>query len=185
MRRVGTARDREPTPRTPSQWRRALGLLALAAAAGVAILAARGLRVEPLARGASPREAGGACEPSVACALPSAASERATPRPFLPTVDPGRAVVALLTAVRQLEVAEARGALLDPAEPAALGALAREAGPALSSDPVATWPRKGPDRPEAIPLGALITTGAGDVNYGEKPEPELAGAPAVASARVP
>jgi hypothetical protein len=95
-------------------------------------------------------------------------------------------VEALLIAVRQLEVAEASGALLDPAEPAALGALARASNSlALSSDPVATWPRKGADRPEAIPLGALITTGAGDVSYGEKPEPELASAPAIASARVP
>lgn len=181
MRRVGTARDQEPTPRTPSRWRTALGLLALAAAAGVAILAGRGLRVAP---GETPGEAAGACEPSVACAVPSAALEPAAPGPFLPTVDPGRAVVALLTAVRQLEVAEARGALLDPAEPAALGALARASGPlALPADPVATWPRRGPDRPEAIPLGALVTGGAGDVSYGEKPEPELAGAPAVASAR--
>jgi hypothetical protein len=101
--------------------------------------------------------------------------------------DPRRAVEALLTAVRQVEVAEAGGALLDPAEPAALRALVRAAGPlALSADPLATWPRKGADRPEAIPLGALITSGAGDVSYGEKPEPVLASAaPAVASAQLP
>jgi hypothetical protein len=100
--------------------------------------------------------------------------------------DPGRTVAALLTAVHEVEVAEGAGTMLDPAQPAALGALAREAGPlALSRDPVATWPRKGPDHPEAIPLGVLITSGTGDVSYGKKPEPELASAPAVASARLP